>query len=223
MSKEEAAELPIATALGGTGKTLEALWSRFVFGSTQATPRRILFTSPDVGAGTSTVATCVAIGLARNLGAPVALLEADRYSPAVASYMGLTPGPGLLEVVDGRATTTEAIRNSRVDGLYVVSAGASRLPRQGDLGSAQAKSLLLHLQSNYTYFVVDAPAILEYAETRLLLQYVDVAVLVLRADSTTRQRAAAAARLIEEAGVPLLGTVLNRFRPPLPFGLGSKP
>ena len=223
MSERQAdGDLPITAALGATGKSLEALWSHFVFAGGATTPRRILFTSPDVGAGTTTVATCVALGLARNVGETVALIEADRYSPGVAGYLGLTPGPGLIEVVDRKATVAEAIRNARVEGLYVVSAGASRLPREGDLGSAEARALLLHVQKQYSYCVIDAPAILEYAETRLLLQYVDVAVLVLRADSTTRQRAAAAARLIEEAGVPVLGTVLNRFRAPLPFGIGSK-
>lgn len=215
-------ELPIATALGAAGQPLEALWSRFVFANAQSTPRKILFVSPDVGAGTTTVATCVSIGLARNLGASVALIEADRYSPAVAGYLDLPPGPGLIEVVDGTATVKAAIRNSRVDGLYVVSAGASRPPKSGDLGSAEARSLLLQVQSDHTYCIIDAPAILEYAESRLLLQYVDVAVLVLRADFTTRARIIAAARLIAESGVPLLGTVLNRFSPSLGFALGSK-
>ena len=67
--------------------------------------------------------------------------------------------------------------------------------------------------------IVDAPPILEHPESKLLLGCTDQVVLVLRAGHTTRRQAKAALRLIEQSGVPVLGTVLNRFKGGLPFDL----
>lgn len=211
-------ELPIESALEALEPLLNELWTQFagleIKGRREV---RILFVSPRHGAGTTTLATCTALGLARHLGESVALIEENLYSPAMASYLGLPDTPGFTDVLDGKASADDAIRNSVVDGLHVLSGGTPRRPRPGELASERARDLVLRASRGHRYTFLDAPPLLEYPALHPLLDRADAAVLVLRARTTRKADAGRAARILDEFGVPLFGSILNRFRSDMPF------
>ncbi len=70
--------------------------------------------------------------------------------------------------------------------------------------------------------IIDAPPLIDHPESRILLEYVDGVVLVLRARSSESDAAQKTLRFLEEAGVPVLGSVLNRFKSDMPFGMGER-
>ncbi|HED66409.1 MAG TPA: hypothetical protein ENJ09_12755 [Planctomycetes bacterium] len=214
--------LPVEEGLQGASRPLDILWSKFAgVGGQDDDCVRILFTSPDHGTGTTTVATAVGLGLARNLKESVALVETNLYAPAMASYLGLPPTPGLTDVLDGRADPEEAVRNSLVDGMYALTGGTPRDTKVGELVSPRAQELFRLAVDDRRYVLIDAPPIVERPETAVQLDFADLVVLVVRARSTKRGRARRAMRMIHETGATVLGVVVNRFQSDMPFGMGA--
>lgn len=211
-------ELPIEAALDALEPLLNELWTQFAGLEIKGRRElRILFVSPRHEAGTTTLATCTALGLARHLGESVALVEENLYTPAMASYLGLPETPGFTDVLDGKATPEEAIRNSVVDGLRVLSGGTARRLRSGELASDRARELILRAARGHRYTFIDAPPLIDYPALHPLLDRADAAVLVLRARTTRKADAQRAAKILDEFGVPLFGSILNRFRSDMPF------
>ena len=215
-------ELPLDSALKKAQRPLEALWSNFagLDGREEGTTY-VAFVAADHGTGTTTVATSVALGLARNLDDKVALIEANFYTPAMASYVGIPTAPGFTDVLDGEATPEQAIRSFGVRGLSLLTAGTPRPPRQGELLGEASRSVIDHATKGRRYVVIDAPPLLEHPQSRILLDYADWVVLVVRSGTTKRARAKTALRQIEESELPVLGTVVNRFQSDMPFGIGK--
>jgi Mrp family chromosome partitioning ATPase len=213
--------LPLDTAFDKAQRPLDALWSSFA-GVTGRGPGRtsFAFVSDEHNSGTTTLATCTALGLSRHLGEGVTLIELNYFSPAMASYLSLSPAPGLAEVLHDKVRASQAIRNSVVKGLKVMTAGAIP-PPEGRLASPEARTLFGQASEGSRYVIFDCPPVIARPRGRLLLEYADWVVLVLRARSTKRHSAQAAVRLIEETGVPILGTIVNRFQSDMPFGLGA--
>lgn len=215
-------KLPLEEGLENAKRPLDILWSKFapVVGRDEERVR-ILFTSPSHGTGTTTIACATALGLARNLPEPVALVETNLYTPAMASYLGLPASPGLTDVLDGGAEAADAVRNSQVDGLYALTGGTRREPRLGELVTPRAKEVFRDAVEGKRFVLIDAPPIVERPESKMQLDFADYVVLVVQARATKRGKARRAMRMIHESGTPVLGVIVNRFQSDLPFGMGA--
>jgi Mrp family chromosome partitioning ATPase len=207
-------------------ETLQAIadgvWSSMSRLALSRDKSRILFTSPDAGAGTSTIAAATAIGLAQNLRIPIGLVEISIGGSALAQMLGLRSSPGLSDVLDGTAPLAQCLQSvSGVAGLRVLVSGTPRAPSPGELATQPAKAMLAELTHAHRLIFFDAPPLIDHSVTRLLSQQVDAAVLVLRAGETTKARASETLRILELAGLPVLGAVVNQFTADLPFGVGA--
>jgi len=212
--------LPVEDALAPIRPILHAILARFTQAADKNQRHRVMFVSPEHGDGTTTIATSTALMLVRHFRRKVALIEANLYNPAMASYLDIPAGPGLLEVADGDAVQADAVRNSKLNGLYVLTAGGGRAPHEGELAGEELRNLIADISCNHRFTIIDAPPLLERPETCLLLEHVDEVILVVRAGSTETDRAKAAVQILEDAGVHVSGVFLNRFKPDLPLGLG---
>jgi len=221
---EEYIQLPIEQALQSSGRNLNILWSRLA-GIRAPGDRecvRILFTAAEHGAGTTTVACAAALGLARNLDDSVALVETNLFTPGMAKYLGMDPEPGLTDCLDGNAEPADAIRNSMVDGLYVLNAGTKREPIQGELMRRPAREVFREAAKGRRYLLIDAPPIIDRPQSAIQLATADYVVFVTRSRSTVRGKARRAMQVIIDSGTEVLGVVLNRFKSDLPFGKGAE-
>ena len=224
MVEQEPDSTPVDEGLDRVQDRLDVLWTHFIgLTGRDKNKVRILFTSPGHGAGTTTLACCTALGLARNSGEMVALVETNFFTPSMASYLGLPIAPGLTDFLDGKVSGEEAIRNSRVSGLNVLTGGTPRPPRRGELVGKQAREFFEQsFVPGHRYIVIDAPPIVDRPQSRFQIEFADWVVLVLQARSTKKRDARRAIAVIEEMGAPILGVIVNRFHSDLPFGLGGK-
>ena len=224
MSKNQPLETPLENAFQRMHTIADSVWSSLAQMRFASTPARILFTSPDPRAGTTVLAAAAAFGLARNLRCEVTLIEGHLERPALGRYLDLSPARGgLAELMDGKAQLREALTElSGCPGLSVVPAGRGRPAVAGEFATDPAHKALKDLTSRGKYVILDAPSILDHPEARILLQYADAVVLVLRARQTMRADAELAQRIARDTGVEVVGTILNRFRSDLPFGFGQR-
>lgn len=200
--------------LPAVAEVVWAIVSRFDHASG---PVRLLITSAEARAGTTTIAAATAIALARHQQAPVCLVETSVERPAVARYLGLRAA-GLTDLLDGRAQLDALLQSPLgCPRLHVLPAGTPRAAVAGEFTTERWRAILESIGESHHYVVIDAPPVLDHVESRLLLQQSDGAFLVLHAQSTRRDAAERAHRILLEAGVPALGAVFNAYRPGRPI------
>ena len=199
-------------------RVTDRVWPNLAQAASTQGYQRFMFVSTEAGAGTSVMATSTALGVTLNLRESVCLVEIGTARPSVASYLGLPQTPGMSDVLDGRAPLEKALTEvAEHPGLSVLSGGSPRPAVRGELASESGRSLLGELSRRSKFLFFDCPPLLEHPETRVLLEYVDAAVLVLRARSTRKDTAQRALETLESAGIPVVGSILNRFRSDVPF------
>ena len=191
----------------------DAIWAGLARTRFDNHPARVLFLGTEPGCGTTSIAAATAIGLARNMRVDVRLVEANLKRPGVAAQLGLQAARGLSDVLDGKTLLDDCmLRVTGCKGLQIVPGGTGRTPFPGEFATELASQVMYALTTGTDFVILDAPPILGHPETRTLLRWCDGVVLVLRAGSTRIGDAKKALRIFRESGVPVIGTVLNRFR-----------
>ena len=184
---------------------------------------RVLFTSPQNQAGTTLMTAATSAALARNMRANVMMVETHMRAPAAAAYLGTESTPGFSDLLLGHTEMETAVRD--VPGspdLHLLPGGSPRPAIAGEFSTRGAQDLLQSLMTKARFVLFDAPPLIEYREARGLLGFVDAAVIVLQSRVSLKSQTVELADLIENARVPILGTVLNRHESEFSFLQGRR-
>ncbi|MGF1432578.1 CpsD/CapB family tyrosine-protein kinase, partial [Kitasatospora sp. LaBMicrA B282] len=171
-------------------------------------PTAVVLTSAQAGEGRTTTAVDLALSHAQ-AGRRVVLVEGDLRAPRLAEYLGLTPQPGLTELLTGAATVEQAVQDWGEGLLQVVTAG---LPpgEPGDLlAGADLTGVLRALAERADLVLLDSPPLLAYPDAALLAAEAGSALLVLRSGATPRARARRALDALDAVDAQVLGVVLT--------------
>lgn len=199
----------IASQTGAPAEALRQLRTNLRFVDVDRPPRSIVLSSANAGEGKSVVTANLAAVLAA-AGQPTVLVDADLRRPMVASLFDLDPAVGLTQVLAGDVRLDDAIQETGVEGLHVITAG--RIPPNPSelLGSQKMQQLVADLVERGHLVLIDAPPLLPVTDAGLLSGTVDGTILVLSVGRTYKEQARLAAKILDQVGGHLLGTVLNR-------------
>jgi capsular exopolysaccharide synthesis family protein len=175
-------------------------------------PQALLVTSSQPGEGKTCTSLNLAMGLAQR-GVRVVLVDADMRRPGILRGLGLSEnGVGLSSVLSGANSLDEALRPiEQVPNLWVLPSGPQP-PNPADLlSSPSMEKLLQELRGRFEHLVLDSTPLLMVTDATLLSRLVDGVVLVVESGVTARRGLSRAQRILESAGVKILGTVLNKW------------
>jgi succinoglycan biosynthesis transport protein ExoP len=177
----------------------------------------ILITSSGPAEGKTTVIENLGIALAET-GAKVLLVDCDFRRSHLHRKFGLPNDVGLIDLVS--ETTPLSEYPPERFGVPTGFPGLSLLPNRPTpdnvskaLYSPRFRAIFEILAARYDMILVDAPPILNVADTRIIAPLTDALILVLRCGVTQRESALEAYRRIQEDGLCLLGTVLTDYDP----------
>ncbi|MFO6429484.1 AAA family ATPase [Erythrobacter sp. W302b] len=168
-----------------------------------ALARRILVCSPHPGEGKTFCATNLAIALAAERGLEVLLVDADVVKPSVALRLGIDGEQGLMDALADPAIRPESlVIRTDIEGLFVLPAGTATSRDAEYLASARTGELLDRLTQGAPDRIVifDTPPALAAAPAAELAQHVGQALLVVRADETSRAALEDAQQLLSACG-----------------------
>ncbi len=193
---------------GPAAEAFRQLRTNFRFIDVDNPIRSVVITSANEGEGKSTVATNLARVLA-TAGQDTVLIDADLRRPVVAGIYGVDTQVGLAQVLVGDLTAEEALQESGIDHLKVMSAG--RVPHNPSelLGSQRMQHLLQELSRDHMV-ILDAPPLLPVTDAALLAAVADGAMVVFAVGRTYKEQARLAKRRLEQTGGRMLGVILNR-------------
>jgi exopolysaccharide/PEP-CTERM locus tyrosine autokinase len=172
----------------------------------------IMVTSALPGEGKSFTSINLAMSIAAELDHTVMLVDADVARPSVLKMLGLPPGPGLLELLEGKADISRVLLRTNVDKLTLLPSGSPH-PKATELLASEAMSLLLdEIATRYPDRIVifDSPPLLLTTESRVLATHMGQIVVVVHADQTLQANVKQALAAIETCPVKLM--MLNKAR-----------
>jgi capsular exopolysaccharide synthesis family protein len=176
-------------------------------------PRVIAITSVDPGDGKTTSSVNVAAALALKAETKVVLVDCDLRRGRINALLGFPKGPGLSDVLVGKASLSEAvIQVEQYPNLFVVGTGTPSANPSEALDSENWRTLVGHLRQQFDYVILDTPPIGLVADTDLIHQVADGLVLVVRPDFTSRTHCMNALASIPQKS--LLGVLLNAVTEP---------
>lgn len=173
-----------------------------------------MVTSAWSGEGTTTVMLGMARALRDTCGARVLAVEINSARPAFAKLFDVPSANSLSAIVSGSIAPREA--------FYQVEQGFSVLP-VGDNPVAVRGSLVRVLsqviaagQGMFDGLLIDAPPLLQSADGFVAGSVAPRVVLVVEAARTGSESLKRVARRLEQEGISLIGSVLNKQKPCMP-------
>lgn len=171
-------------------------------------PKVLVVTSSVPSEGKTTVAVSLARIAARSLGR-VILVDADLRQPAVAKATGIAqPEPGIVEALTGTPLEDCLCKDTISDVLILPG---RRLANPSDvLASAQMTRMIQSLAESCDLLIIDSPPLLATNDARILAQFADSVLFVVRWERTPREAALHALRSLRDVMAPIAGVVLTR-------------
>lgn len=174
--------------------------------------KRLAITSPMPQSGKTTTACNLALGLGRQSELKSILFDFDLRDPSINSVMGHTPEDSVASVLQGHLEFGEqAVRIGK--NLAVAMASVPEPDPARILLSEMTEVVLDEIQARYEpdIMIFDLPSVLVNDDTRAVLNSVDCALIISRANSTGYRQFDVCEREIAEH-TNVLGVVLNACR-----------
>jgi exopolysaccharide/PEP-CTERM locus tyrosine autokinase len=170
----------------------------------------IMVTSALAGEGKSFTSINLAMSIAAELDHTVMLVDADVARPSVLRMLGLPPGPGLLDLLEGNAEMTSVLLRTNVDKLTILPSGTPHARATELLASEAMSQLLDDMATRYPdrIIIFDSPPLLLTTESRVLATHMGQIVVVVNAGMTLQSNVHQALAAIESC--PLKMMVLNK-------------
>ncbi|XCA84075.1 CpsD/CapB family tyrosine-protein kinase [Exiguobacterium mexicanum] len=172
----------------------------------------MVITSASSGEGKSTTSSNLAVVYAQQ-GKRVLLVDCDMRRPTAHFTFRLSNGIGLSTVLAKKTTVEKATHSTQIENLDLIAAGPIPPNPSELLSSKMMDRVLEELKTNYDIIILDAPPMMQVADTRLLARKVDGVVLVVGCDKSDRQMVVKAKEQLTLAEAHILGVVLNKREP----------
>lgn len=204
-------ELVVAThPFSDEAEAFRELRSQLIMGAMGSDdPRRALAVlSPDVGDGKTYIAANLAVAFSQ-LGGRTLLVDADMRTPRLHTLFELEPSCGLSNMLSGRAETNVVQQVKDLPSLYVMPVGAVP-PNPVELVQRQAFGLLMQeLLTKFDHVIVDTPAAVHGADTRVIAARSGAALMVGRKGRSRMAVMNALLKKLEKGSVAIAGVVIN--------------
>jgi Mrp family chromosome partitioning ATPase len=193
------------------------LVQRLFLGQPPSLYHTVVFAGIDRGNGCSRICIETARILAANTPSSVCLVDANFRSPSLSRYWRVPDDRGLANaVVEPGGGVRSFVKQLGPSNLWLLSAGHLDSESPSLLSSGHLKQRLQELRNEFEYVLIDVPALNLYADAISLGRIAEGVVVVLQADSTRRESALKGLESLRQAGIEVLGAVLNRRTFPIP-------
>jgi len=195
------------------GENLRAVRSQLMLSWFDVAPAHkvLAVVSPGAGEGRSFIAANLAIVFAQ-LGERTLLIDGDlRAEPEAGqrALFKLRGNSGLSGILAGRAHLEVAQPIAGLPGLSVLTAGAVPPNPQELLGRSTFSQLLSDASAEFDVILIDTPNGDHYADAEIIAARAGAAIMIGRINQSLVPQETALARRLQDAGVNLVGAVLN--------------
>ena len=191
------------------------LRTSMLLSSRQNGMKSMLVTSSVPGEGRTTIAVNTALSLART-GALVLIIDADLRKPSLHTVFDLDNQNGLTTLLTDGFDERDPLRfiQHSERRVGVLTSGPVFEDSAELLGTGPMRKLVESLERIYDYIIIDSPPIGYFTDAVLVSSMVDRVALVVDSYQSTRETVRRSYQLLQDAGAPTLGIVLNNVKEP---------
>ncbi|MBO0961031.1 CpsD/CapB family tyrosine-protein kinase [Neobacillus sp. MM2021_6] len=173
--------------------------------------RTLMVTSSGPGEGKSTTVANLAVTFAQQ-GKKVLLVDADMRKPTVHYTFNQTNTFGLTSVLTKQLPLEEAISETSVENLFVLTSGPIP-PNPSELLSSKSMEQIFQTSEKlFDIILFDTPPLLAVTDAQILSNRCEGTVLVVYSGKTEKEQMIKAKELLDSAQSKLLGVVVNHKR-----------
>jgi len=173
--------------------------------------RRVMITSALPGEGKTFTAINLALSIASEIDTKVILVDGDVAHPSMLDVLGVPSSAGLLDLLTrDELDIDDVLLDTNIDGLTLLPPGTQNAQATELIASDKMASLAAKLTAKFPsrIIVFDSPPLLVTTEARVLATHMGQVVVVVAADSTSRQSVEQALATLEQRET--VYTVLNK-------------
>ena len=190
------------------------------FSATGSAHRVIQVTSPAAGDGKSTLTMNFAVSLAQS-GKKTIIIESDFRRPKVHKMTGVDNTVGIVDVLRGNAEIEDAIKETELEGFYVMPCGSRPKNPAELLARPEYEQLLAVLREKFEYVIIDTPPVLIVTDPCSVAPRVDGVILCVRLSRHTRDFGRRTLEQLRDVGANITGIVVNGVEETDGYGYGS--
>ncbi len=209
----EIARIPTKTGASNKQRVFEesidTLRANLMLSKDTAGVRTITIASSVSGEGKSSVASQLAISLAKACGETVLLVDADLRSPDQHDIFGLSMGQGLSRVLQGEAQMADSVDKSLGDFVHVLPAGHLDMSPHRVLNPEAVDKLISTAKNDYRFIVIDTAPVLAAGETLAVASKTDATLVCVMRDLSRTDAVVRTTRRLEAAGANVIGTIFS--------------
>jgi polysaccharide biosynthesis transport protein len=189
-------------------EAVRSLRTSLILSQLNGTPQVLLIVSSLPAEGKTTLAVNLAVALAQH--GPTCVIDCDWRRSSLSSAFRRDSDPGLGEVLSGRSSIGDAVAQTHIPGLHVLTAGHAAEDVYEFGRRSVMSDTLAALRQRFKFIIVDAPPILPYSDARVLSTMVDGVVFVGRSRITKRDAMKRALEVLAQVrSAPIVEVVLN--------------
>lgn len=179
--------------------------------------RNLLITSATLGEGKSTTAALMAITIAKYRDTNTLLIDCDLRRPTIHKIFGMEKQDGFSNVVLKNKPLKSVLKETFVPNLKILTSGELIKSPAEIFNLPTLKELFAESKFYFDTIVVDSAPTIPVSDTLILSSEMDGALMVVRAGKTPREMVKRGSDLMRDAGIKILGVVLNNAERVLPY------
>ena len=172
--------------------------------------KTIMVTSSGPSEGKTTTAVNLAVTMAQG-GKRVLLVDSDLRKPSLHKIFGISEMVGASNLlVDQSMDVREAIHETGIENLDVITCGPIPPNPSELLGSRRMKEIIERLHTDYDRVIFDTPPVMSVTDANVLGRMVEGVVLVVNSKISARKAVLGSKRALMEVGANVIGIALNQ-------------
>ncbi|UGB38274.1 polysaccharide biosynthesis tyrosine autokinase [Frateuria soli] len=189
-------------------EAMRSLRTALHFAALEAKNNVLMIAGASPGAGKTFVSSNLAAVIAQS-GQRVLLIDADMRRGMLHHVLGRSSGPGLSELLAGRAEPAQAIHATPIEGLSFIARGHAP-PNPSELLMRPAfGALVRQLSAQYDLVIIDTPPVLAVTDAVIVGSYAATSLLVVRFGHNQAREVTLAQQRFEQNRVRLQGAIFN--------------
>jgi len=180
-------------------------------------PLSLMVTSSMRGEGKTTIASNLAISLARKKQQKVVLVDADIRRPQVHVLFGFNRQEGLTELLTGDLEVGAVCRSTQLDNLTVITSGRQHKSPSDLFENNTFGKIMDRLRRDFDIIIFDFPPTIPVSEPEMVGKAMDGVLFVFLAGKTPREVGQRGISILKGADANILGVVVNDLGEVLPY------
>jgi len=170
--------------------------------------KTIVVTSAGPGEGKSTTAVNLAIAFAQ-MGFKTLIVDTDLRRPVQHGIFGIKRGEGITNVLIGKTGFADAVRDTEIENLHLLTAGVLP-PNPSELLASDAMGRFVEsVSKEYDMVVFDSPPVIAVTDAAVLSARLDGVIVVVKSGVTKEDALSRAKILLQNVNARFLGVLVN--------------